>query len=83
MTDLLLSKRERDSLFRRIETLQSELNAARQAEHWYRDELRRVSKRIIEIHNAVGAKSTLPEQGNETVSQAWDRCFDEIFEAIE
>ena len=81
MPDLLLSKHQRDLLFKRIETLQNEVNVYKDDTDYYRDLLKKTRMKVLKIHNLVGAKAVASD--SETVDAAWFRCIDEIIEKLD
>ncbi len=76
MTDLLLSKKERDLVFKRIETLQSELKRVSDNANYYQDLLVETRRDMIDIFNLSGAKTEVADM--ETVDDAWRRMINSI-----
>ncbi len=76
MTDLLLSKKERDLVFRRIETLQSELKRVSDNANYYQDLLVETRRDMIDIFNLSGAKTEVADM--ETVDDAWRRMINSV-----
>ncbi len=80
MTDLLLAKKERDLLFSRITTLQTDLNVATDNANFYREQMIDIRQDMVKIYNASGAK-TVPED-DETERDSWKRLANSIIERL-
>jgi len=80
MTNLLLSKQQRDAVFERVKTLESDLKIASENETYYRCQLHHLRAELVDIFNLSGATTRVPD--SESVEQSWQRYVEAIKEKL-